>query len=516
MELVTFADVAAEVGLDFQHGAYQWDTGGDPAAMMGGGVCWIDYDSDGWLDLFAVNTWSDREWGRWREEGGLPTSRLFRNDHGRFEDVTEQTGAGLEIRGNGCVAADLDRDGRTDLFVTSDRENVLLWNDDGERFADGSRDAGVATSGWHSAAAAGDLDGDGLIDLFVAGYADTNRAIAGATKGFPNGFEPERDLVLLNQGSTGGDRPTFRDVASLVGVENSQVDYGLGVVLTDVDRDGDLDVYVANDTQPNRLYLNVPGGDLGFRFEETGRSAGVDDDNAGMGVASGDFDGDQRPDLAVTNLGDQLHNLFRSDGPTSAFVEARSEVGLADFGRTLTGWGANWLDADLDGDLDLIVVHGFIPVGDLVADREQVRLFENGDSQFHDASTIVGLDVTGPFLGRGSAAADFDNDGDLDLAVGTIGGRLALLRNSGAGGHWLTVAPQPPTPGTVVTVTTSGGSPQRREVLAGSSYLSSEDPRSNFGLGLDDFVTVDVRWPDGAVRRLTEVEADRLVTVSPE
>ncbi len=423
MDLVDYVDVAAEVGIDFQHGAYQWDTGGDPAAMMGGGVCWIDFDDDGWLDLFAVNTWSDGEWGRWREAGGLPTSRLYRNDHGRFVDVTDQTGAGLEIRGNGCVAVDLDRDGRSDLYVTSERENVLLWNDGGERFVDGSAEAGVAVFGWHSGVAAGDLDGDGWIDLYVAGYADTNRPIPGATKGFPNGFEPEPDLVLVNQGSVDGNRPTFVDVASQVGIEEAQIDYGLGVVFSDVDDDGDLDVYVANDTQPNRLYLNSPGGRFGFRFDEVGRAAGVDDDNAGMGVASGDFDGDQRPDLAVTNLGAQLHNLYRSDGSGWGFLDARTEVGLAGFGRDLTGWGTSWLDADLDADLDLMMVHGFIPVGDLVADREQVRLFENDEARFRDVSAVVGLDATGFFLARGSAAADFDNDGDIDLAVGTIGGR---------------------------------------------------------------------------------------------
>ncbi len=517
MDLVEFVDVAAEVGIDFQHGAYQWDTGGDPTAMMGGGVCWIDYDGDGWLDLFAVNTWSDGEWGRWREAGGLPKTRLYRNDRGQFEDVTDKTAAGLEIRGSGCVAADLDRDGRTDLYVTSERENVLLWNDGGERFVDGSAEAGVAAFGWHSGAAAGDLDGDGWIDLYVAGYADTNRPIPGATKGFPNGFEPEPDLVLLSEGAADGNRPTFRDVAAEVGIEPVQFDYSLGVVLTDVDRDGDLDAYVANDTQPNRLYMNVPGGGLGFRFDEVGGTVGVDDDNAGMGVASGDFDGDQRPDLAVTNLGAQLHNLYRSDGPEGSYADARAEAGIPDLGRDLTGWGTSWLDADLDGDLDLVMVHGFIPVGDLVGDREQVRLYENDAGMFRDASAVVGLDVVGMFLGRGSAAADFDNDGDLDLAVGTIGGRLGLLRSSGSGGHWLTVAPEPATPGSLVTVTTADGRSQRREVLAGSSYLSSEDPRVHIGLGEHDRATVVVvRWPDGSTVTLTDVGADQQVDVPRE
>ncbi|MDH5238886.1 MAG: VCBS repeat-containing protein, partial [Acidimicrobiia bacterium] len=416
MDLVRFQDVAGDVGLDFQHGAYQWAAGGDPAAMMGGGVCWVDYDRDGWLDLFAVNTWSDGEWGRWREAGGLPASRLYRNDRGRFTDVTDATGAGIETRGNGCVAADLDGDDWTDLYVTSDRANVLLWNEGGDRFVDGSAAAGVDVSGWQGGAGAGDLDGDGRLDLFVAGYADTNRPIAGATKGFPNGFEPEPDLVFHNQGASDGERPTFDDVADEVGVEPTQLDYGLGVVMSDVDRDGDLDVVVANDTQPNRLYLNGPRpGAPGFGFDEVGRDVGLDDDNAGMGVAAGDYNGDGRPDVAITNLGEQLHVVARSDGAGAVFVDALAEIGLPDLGAGHTGWGTNWMDADLDGDLDLAMVHGFIPVGDLVADRELVRLYENQAAVggFVDATPLVGLDEVGPLLARGSAAADFDNDGDL-------------------------------------------------------------------------------------------------------
>ena len=189
MDTVRFADVAADVGLDFRHGAFRWEAGPDPAAMMGGGLCWIDFDRDGWLDLYVVNTWSNGEWGRWRGEvGELPASRMYRNDLGNFEDVTDEIGARVESRGNGCVAADLDADGWTDLYVTTERENVLLWNDGGERFVDDvSLDvpSGAAAFGWHGGAAVGDVDGNGWPDLFVAGYADLNRRIPTATKGFP-------------------------------------------------------------------------------------------------------------------------------------------------------------------------------------------------------------------------------------------------------------------------------------------------------------------------------------------
>jgi hypothetical protein len=522
MASVSFDDVAASAGLEFRHGAFQWQTGGDPAAMMAGGLCWIDYDDDGWLDLYVLNTWSNGEFDRWDAEGGPPTSRLFANEQGQFRDVTDETGAGLAVRGNGCVAADLDGDGWTDLFVTTDRENKLLWNEGGEGFADGSAEAGVASYGWHAGAAVGDVNGDGRLDIFVAGYVDTNRRIPEATKGFPNTFQPEADLLLVNQGSADGKRPAFAEVASEAGVEASGLDYGLGAVLSDVDDDGDLDVVVANDTNPNRLYVNgATAGPLGFELIDRASAAGVDDNNAGMGIAAGDYDGDGSADLVVTNMGDQLHNVFRNDGSGLGYLDAAPSFGTDGLGAGLTGWGAAFADIDLDSDLDLVVVHGAIPVADLVEDREPVKLYENRTADgepglFSDASSIAGLDEVGPYLGRGLAVADYDNDGDLDLAVGTIGGDLALLRNSDGNGHWLTVDPQPSVPGTVVTITRSDGTLVRREVHAGGSYLSSGDQRVNVGLGSDTAVEqVRVAWPDGSVAELDNVAADQIVAVEP-
>ncbi|MDH3681412.1 MAG: CRTAC1 family protein, partial [Acidimicrobiia bacterium] len=516
---VSFADVAADVGLEFRHGAFQWQTGGDPAAMMGGGVCWLDYDGNGWLDLFAVNTWSNGEFNRWADQGGSPTSRLFANDRGQFRDVTDAAGAGLGVRGNGCVAADLDGDGWTDLFVTTDRENQLLWNDEGKGFTEGGAAAGVSTYGWHAGAAVGDVDGDGRLDLFVTGYANMNRRIPEATRGFPNTFQPEADLLLLNQGAVEGERPRFRDVAAEVGVEAAGLDYGLGAILSDVDGDGDLDVFVANDTNPNRLYLSEPADSaLGFSLQELGATAGVDDPNAGMGIASGDYDGNGLIDLAVTNMGDQLHNVFRH-GAGLRYRDDAPGVGPEGLGAGITGWGAAFVDVDLDADLDLVIAHGAIPVRDLIDDREPVGVFENrtADGQpgvFRDASSAVGLDTVGPYLGRGLAAADYDNDGDLDFAIGTIGGDLALLRSSGGDGHWLTVAPRPSIPGTVVTVTGSDGAMTRREVLAGSSYLSSEDDRVHVGLGRQSAVEhLQVEWPDGTVVELDDVAIDQILVV---
>lgn len=521
MEVVSFVDVADEVGLDFQHGAFRFDMAADPAAMMGGGLCWLDHDNNGWFDLFVVNTWSSGDFRQWEAAGGLPTSRLYSNERGQFEDVTNELGIDVAARGNGCVAADLDGDGWTDLFVTTDRENLLFWNEEGAGFTEGAAEAGVATHGWHSGAAVADVDADGRLDLFVAGYADTNRRIPEATRGFPNTFQPELDLLFLNEGATGGKRPSFREVSAEAGIERAAIDYGLGALFSDVDRDGDVDLFVANDTVPNRLYVNSPvDGGLGFELMDQGKTAGVDDDNAGMGVAIGDYDDSGLPDLVVTNMGDQLHNVFRSDGgPDLGYVDALPEMGLDSLGEGLTGWGTMWVDLDLDSDLDLVIVHGGIPVVDLVEDRQPVKVFENrtADGQpgtFVDVSDLVGLDESVRYLARGAAGADFDNDGDIDFAVGSIGGDVALLRNSGAGGHWLTIDAQPRMPGTMVFVTRLDGTIEQRELIAGSSYLSSEDPRSHFGLGEDDGVAgVRVEWPDGTVVELDEVDIDQIITV---
>lgn len=530
MSLVRLENVAPEIGLDFQHGAFRWGTDPDPAAMMGAGVCWIDYDRDGWLDLYVTNTWSNGQWGQWRKEGALPESRLFRNDIGTFVDVTDKTSAGLETRGNGCVAADLDLDGWTDLYVTTDRENVLLWNDDGDGFIPDADVSNVDAYGWHSGAAVGDVDGNGWPDLFVAGYADLNRPITGVSKGFPNTFEPEPDLLFLNQGPAddrqpGDPRVVFGESAGAVGIEPDGPDYGLGAVLTDLDLDGDLDLYVANDTTPNDLYVNVPSDDGSvFSLVEQGAELGVGDDGAGMGVASGDANGDGRADLVVTNQLDERHGVWwnTSDPSGLSFEDARPSMGWPDLGAGFTGWGSIWVDMDLDTDLDLFFAHGAIPVRDLTEDREPSLLFENGTStgaigEFTDASALVGLDEVGPYLARGAAAADYDNDGDPDLAIGTIGGDLILLRNSGAGGNWLQVATPTPTPGARVTLTLLDGTELVREMHAGSSYLSSEDPRAHFGLGSDDRVAkVDVRWPDGSNTTISDVAANQVIQMEPE
>jgi ASPIC and UnbV/FG-GAP-like repeat len=528
---VRFVDVAGEVGVDFQHGAFHWDVSPDPVAMMGGGVCWLDYDGDGWLDLYAVNSWSEQERSRWIDEegGGLPRNALFHNDQGRFTDVSAGSGADLEARGSGCVAADFDLDGRTDLYVTTDSNGALLWNEGGGRFTEGAVEAGASGPGWLAGAAAGDVDGNGWPDLFLAGYTDLNADVPGATSGFPGTNLGVRDLLYLNQGRGDGERVTFREVGAEAGLEVVAFEYGLGAMLSDLDADGDLDIYVANDTKPNRLYDNVPwpGGvaadpaGLGFRFEEMAGRAGVADPNAGMGLAEGDLDANGRVDLFVTNARGQVHGAFLGQEPTVAdpsFLDVRNDVG-ADLSGS-TGWGVSFADFDLDTDLDVLFVNGAIPVVDMQADAEPMIALENdGPSgstvDLADVSDAFGLAEVGPLLARGSATADYDNDGDLDIAVSSIGSRLVLLRNDSGGGSWLEVALEGFHPGAVVTVVLPDGSTLEREILAGSSYLSSEDPRAHFGLG--DATTIDevvVRWPGGEETRLTDIAPNRRIEVS--
>jgi hypothetical protein len=488
--------------------------------MTGGGLCWLDYDGDGWLDLFVVNGYSRDERDEWNTRGWVPTSRLFRNRNGRFADVTNATGAGVALRGQGCVAADFDVDGRTDLYVTGADRSTLLWND-GAEFTEAEDDTAVRVFGWSTGAAAGDLDGDGRPDLVVSGYVDEATRIPEAELGFPNTHAGRRDLLFLNE----GDRE-FREVGRAVGLEVVRFGYGLGVVLADFERDGDLDVYLANDTNPNRLYENVlwPGGvgadpaGLGFRFEERAAAAGVADPGAGMGVAVGDWDADGRSDIFVSNSRGQGHALYRSNPPDRddpSFADICSESGI-DLRRS-TGWGASWADLDHDTDLDLVLANGRIPVTDLRTDAEPMQVFRNllaegRAGRFTEARAAVR--GVGRLVARGSAVADYDNDGDLDVAVLPLGRPLVLLENRGAAGSWLELALEGSPPGAEVTVTLPNGRKLRRELAAGGSYLSSEDPRLHFGLGDATLAReLRVRWPGGEETVLRDVRTNQILEV---
>jgi hypothetical protein len=303
-------------------------------------------------------------------------------------------------------------------------------------------------------------------------------------------------------------------VGRQVGIESGHVDHSLSAVFTDVNGDGRPDLYVANDLDPNRLYVNSEGGPLGFHFVDEARTRGVADPNAGMGIAAQDYSGDGRPDLFVTNSRGQGHGAFRSNsGRTFSNV---GSVFAPAVGDNATGWGASWVDFENNGRLALALANGAIPVTNLKKDAGRIQIIGSRSDRFADASRNLGL-RPGPLVnGRGLAAADYDNDGRVDIAVNSIGGSLVLLHNTGASGHWLEVSLARFAPGAIVTAVLPDGSRLVREEQAGSSYLSSEDPRVHFGLGDATKVKeLTVRWPGGRVTRLTNVAADGIVTVRP-
>ena len=507
-----FTEVAQEVGLGFRHGAFRDGLSMDPVAAMGAGLCWIDYDRDGWLDLYLVNSHSLDEAGTWEAEGGLPHNALFRNDEGVFADVSSGSGADLAMRGNGCTAADFDGDGWTDIYVTADGPNALLHNNGDGTFTDIAVEMALLAPEWSTAAVAADLNADGRLDLFVGSYIDLENTVDQPVGAFPQDYFGVADHLFIS--SPDG---AYEDAAVAAGLDRA--DRALGAIFSDLDGDGDLDLYVANDGQPNRLYERMGEGPV--RFVDVTSDAGVGDPGSGMGVAAGDYDGDGATDLFVTNWQRELHALYRNEDPAGlGFLNTTQRIGLAGLGNNATGWGTSWSDVDNDGDLDLLTVNGMVPITDIADDRQSARVFgnlsaEGSPGQFRDWTSQLGLGDT-PLLARGSAAADFDNDGDIDVAVATIGGGPALLRNDGAPGRWLQVIVDPPLPGTVVSVEFDDGTVLTSELKAGSSYLASEDPRSHFGLGDRTTVAkVTVAWPTGQSTTDVDVDADTVLRLSP-
>ncbi len=491
----TFRDVAAPLGIDFRQGAFISEPVEDPVAMMGGGLCWVDYDADGWLDLYFVNSYATSEAEQWENDGGLPTNSLYRNLGGEFANVSAETGTDLAIRGNGCVAADFDGDGWVDIYVTADGPNQLLRNRGNGTFELLADAAGAAAGDeWSTAAAVADVDLDGDLDLFVGTYIDLERKIERPSGAFPQDFVGLANRLFLNTGQG----LKFVE-ATGVGLDRSS--RTLGALFTDLDFDGDLDLYVANDGEPNRLYRNDSDGSV--RFSEITEEAGTGDSGSGMGVAGGDYDADGRLDLFVSNWEAELDALYRNETEGTGSLRFGYEtygIGLAGLGNNTTGWGTAWVDFDLDTDLDLLVVRGRVPVTDLGSDPELARLYANQTAdgrpgQFLDWTDQSGFTDVGPMLARGSAVADFDNDGDMDIAVNNIAGPPALLRNEGTSGNWLVVTIPGALPGTMVSVELSDGTTLLREFQIGSSYLASEDPRFHFGLGEDEILTLVVTQP---------------------
>jgi len=519
-------DVAPAVGLDFRQDSFRYGVANESQAMMGGGVCWLDYNGDGWEDLFAVNSYSSADTARWQANGGLPRTALFENLHGVFRNVSHTAHADLPVQGDGCVAADLNGDGRPDLVVTTTTGIDLLWNNGDGTFTQGARAAGMTASGWYTGVTVADVNGDGRPDVFVAGYSDPNRPVPNSLAGFPTSLTGVRDLLYLNEGNDAHGHARFREVGVQAGLESAAFRHGLGAQFVDVNGDGRPDLYVADDEDPNQLYVNVPwpGGakadpaGLGFRFEERGAAAGVADPYASMGVASR-VGRNGRLDLFVTNSRNEPSAAFSGAGTAASprFTNAREAFDPA-LGTGFAGWGATWVDLANSGAPDLVLAAGAIPVTSLGRGAETVRVLApmagtGAAGSFGDASSVLGGSLK--LNGRGVAAADVGNDGRMNVAINTIGGKLVLLRPTGPSGHWLDVQLSRFAPGAVVTVTLPDGRRLTRIVQAGSSYLSSEDQRVHFGLGAASAVrSLTVRYPWGGESSRRNVAANRVVRIA--
>ena len=518
LDQVHFVDAATSAGIGFRH--YNGATGHYYyVETYGSGAGFLDYDNDGWLDVYLVNGAP--------LSGPRPTpapiNHLYRNTgQGAFVDVTTATGVGDPGYGMGCSAADYDNDGDQDLYLANFGPNVLYRNEGNGTFADVTAAAGVGDPRWASSCGFLDYDRDGDLDLYVTNYVDYSIAndvpcAEGSVRSYcdPDTYAPVSDLLYRNEGDG-----TFTDVTVAAGVTGSG--RGLGVAFSDYDDDGDTDIYVANDGTANLLYRNEGG-----RFAEVGLQAGVwynanGRAQAGMGVDAGDLDGDGAPDLVVGNFAMETNTLFRNLGD-GQFEDATDRSGLGPPSYLPLTFGLKLLDYDNDGDLDLFSANGhvldnaeIITPGHTYAQANQM-MANLGDGQLVDVSAHLGPDFSRVNVGRSAAAADYDNDGDIDLLVNTVNGNPRLLRNDGGNRqHWLEVQlqglVQRDALGSKVTVTI-GDRRLVRERQSGASYQATHDPRLHFGLGTATTAEVEVRWPDGRRQQLGRVVADQLLRV---
>ena len=453
---VRLEDVAPEVGLDFRHSAFHFRVSRDPVAMMGGGVCWLDYDADGWLDLFAVNSYSiELDLSRWREQGGLPRSALFRNAGGSFVDVSRGSGADVDLRGNGCVAADFNLDGRTDLYVTAAGYDALLWND-GRRPVQRGRARGresLPTAGMRarpsetSTATVSPTCSSPATRISTRRFPTRARAFPRPTPPFATSSTSTRARTRTAAlgSARSGCRPGSRRLGSTTASEpcsptSTATAASTSTSPTTSTRTGSTRTFPGPvERAPIRPgSASVSSSAAAPRAWTTRTPAWESPPPTSAPTAA--------PTSFVTNSHRQLHGVFESSEPEDGgalFADGRPTFAPA-FDTTLAGWGVSSADLDLDGDLDLVLANGAIPVTDLAADAEPIQVLENlaangQPERVADASSVLGVESGPRVIGRGLAAADYDNDGDVDVAINSIAGPLVLLENAGAPGRWLEV-----------------------------------------------------------------------------
>jgi hypothetical protein len=534
---VIFEDVAKAAGLTSWH--HTSGTADKPYIVeaKGPGVCLIDYDNDGWLDIYLVNgSTLDAMNGK----AAAPHAALFHNNHdGTFTNVTEKAGVANERWGYGCAVADYNNDGWPDLYVTNYGQNRLYRNNHDGTFTDVAEKAGVGLGTWSTGATFGDYDGDGRLDLFVAGYihfdfvhppVSGSKAVNYANCQYrgvetmcgPRGLPGERDHLFHNNGDG-----TFTDVSEKLGVDNKNGYYGLGALFVDVNNDGKPDLLVADDSTPNYLYINKGNGTFeddsylsGYALNADGREA------ANMGIAAGDYMNDGHEDVVNTTFADDYDIVFENDGKGN-FTDVSYQVGVAGPTIPFVGFGDGFLDYDNDGWKDLLITNGHVyPVVDQHPDwgttyAERPLLFHNDrNGKFSVVPAVKGTGLAVVVVGRGVAFGDLFNDGKIDAVMNNMDGVPVLLRNVNPDHHhWveLKLVGGPKSPRDAVGSTvylTAGGIRQREDVLSGGSYLSSNDLRVHFGLGDATKVdAVEIHWPDGAVEKAALPGVDRIYTV---